>query len=342
VSLENKQKLAELETLNEKLKSDNQHLKDEYEKYKIRTNYLIKSAKQQQQQQQQQVTLQSQQSSESDQQQELQCQKLRDECETLRKRVQFIEREKLSEAEALSKHYLTKQNELRNDFKSQVERIQSEQAKVYSDLEKELVKQRERTVKLIAEKDAELESLKNSVRKIRSGSLEVPNSAMTKSLSGSLKDEGDSKSIQESPADSLNHVESVSQHETVTNSISNNSMLLYYNQQNAYKDTELNKLRLAYKDLEYRLKHVVDENSVDLERLQAQSKLLKEEIERLKLNHSRAEMDSSENLEYIKNVVFQYMTSKDQTVRANMIVAIMQILQFTRSEKQKMQSLIGK
>jgi hypothetical protein len=27
-----------------------------------------------------------------------------------------------------------------------------------------------------------------------------------------------------------------------------------------YKDTELNKLRLAYKDLQYKLKYVVDEN----------------------------------------------------------------------------------
>jgi hypothetical protein len=190
-------------------------------------------------------------------------------------------------------------------------------------------------MKLIAEKDAELESVKKSVRKkVRSESLETP---MTKSLSGSLKDEAE-----EATTDSLNHMDSVSQHETVTNSISNNSMLLYYNQQNAYKDSELNKLRLAYKDLEYKLKHVVDENSVDLERLQAQIKLLKDEIERMKLNHSRAEMDSSENLEYIKNVVFNYMTSKDQTVRANMIAAITQILKFSRSEKQKMQSLLGK
>ena len=121
------------------------------------------------------------------------------------------------------------------------------------------------------------------------------------------------------------------------------SMLLVYNQQNAYKDSELNKLRVNNKELEYRLKKTFDEHSVDLDRLQSQIHLLKEEIERLKLNQSRTEMNtnSSENLEYIKNVVYNYMTTKDQQVRINMIGAIMQILKFSRSEKQKIQSLIG-
>lgn len=41
-----KERQKELEKENEKLKEDNRHLKEEYEKFKIRTNYLIKSAKQ--------------------------------------------------------------------------------------------------------------------------------------------------------------------------------------------------------------------------------------------------------------------------------------------------------
>jgi cell division protein FtsB len=36
----------ELKEENDKLKEENRSLKEEYEKYKIRTNYLIKSAKQ--------------------------------------------------------------------------------------------------------------------------------------------------------------------------------------------------------------------------------------------------------------------------------------------------------
>ena len=41
-----KERQKELEKENEKLKEENRHLKEEYEKFKIRTNYLIKSAKQ--------------------------------------------------------------------------------------------------------------------------------------------------------------------------------------------------------------------------------------------------------------------------------------------------------
>ncbi len=40
------QKQKELRNEIDKLKEENCHLRDEYEKYKIRTNYLIKSAKQ--------------------------------------------------------------------------------------------------------------------------------------------------------------------------------------------------------------------------------------------------------------------------------------------------------
>jgi hypothetical protein len=145
-SSEHKQRLAELESSNEKLKSDNQHLRDEYEKYKIRTNYLIKSAKQQQQQQQQ-ASLQSQQSGEDLQELQAQCHKLRDECDTLRKRVVFVEKEKRDEAESLGKHSLSKQSDLRNEFKAEMERVHAEHAKLCADLERELVKQRDRTVK---------------------------------------------------------------------------------------------------------------------------------------------------------------------------------------------------
>ena len=37
--------MSEIEKENEKLKDENRQLKEEYEKFKIRTNYLIKTAK---------------------------------------------------------------------------------------------------------------------------------------------------------------------------------------------------------------------------------------------------------------------------------------------------------
>lgn len=46
---DDKKIVTDLEIQIDKLNEENKHLKEEYEKYKIRTNYLIKSAKQQQQ-----------------------------------------------------------------------------------------------------------------------------------------------------------------------------------------------------------------------------------------------------------------------------------------------------
>ena len=102
------------------------------------------------------------------------------------------------------------------------------------------------------------------------------------------------------------------------------------------KDSELNKLRQSKGELEYKMKQMSDEHSVDIDRMQTQIGVLKNEIERFKLNNDRDELNR-ENMEYVKNVVFQYMTTRDQNVKLSMINAIMQILKFTKSEKLKLQ-----
>jgi epoxyqueuosine reductase QueG len=114
---------------------------------------------------------------------------------------------------------------------------------------------------------------------------------------------------------------------------------LYAQESLAYKEAELARLRTACKQLEYKLKHTVDEQSVEEERMRAQLQLLKDEIERLKLNEARAAQ--TQNLEYIKNVVFGYMMSKDAAVRANLGLAIMHILKFTRGERQRLQAMLS-
>lgn len=234
------------------------------------------------------------------------------------------DKEKQVESERLINMYESRLGEMRKELRNQIDKSEQEKLKALAELEKELVKQRERTSKLLADKDSQLDHIKQMTQ--------------MGSVRNKTEEETDgSESIKLKNSSSYNSLDESSQvPSTPTN---NSTMLLYYDQQNAYKETELNRLRLAYKDLEYKLKQTLDEHSVDLERLQNQIKLLKEEIERLKLNQSRA--DTSENMEYIKNVVYNFMTSKDQTVRTNMSLAIMQILKFTRNERQKIQSLMS-
>jgi hypothetical protein len=82
---------------------------------------------------------------------------------------------------------------------------------------------------------------------------------------------------------------------------------------------------------------VGDEHSVDVDRFQGQIEVLKQEIERLNLNENRVELNGA-NLEYIKNVVFNFMTTRDANVRVSMQTALTHILKFTKVERQKIQA----
>jgi GRIP and coiled-coil domain-containing protein 1 len=199
------------------------------------------------------------------------------------------------------------------------------------EFENEIVKQRERTLKLIEEKDNELATLRevnNEHHFVHNSNKENRINKPTSSLTDSNDD------TQSNGSNELNtNVQLFNQQiNTETNH------LVHFSQQNAYKDIELNKLRKAKTDLEYKLKQTMDENSVDVDRLQAQINLLKQEIERIKLNDKRVELNGN-NMEYVKNVVYNYLTTKDDQVKMNMIKAITQILQFSKSEKQKIQTI---
>ncbi len=113
---------------------------------------------------------------------------------------------------------------------------------------------------------------------------------------------------------------------------------IHFSQEHAYKEAELNKLRCCRADLEYKLKQTNDEHSVDVERYQAQMGVLKQEIERLNLMMDRQNMNGA-NLEYVKNVVYNFMTTKDKNVKISMQDALTQILKFSQVEKQRLKSI---
>lgn len=301
-----KDKQKEMQTQLDNLKDENKHLREEYEKYKIRTNYLIKSAKQASSGKESQLSL------------EIEIKRLKNEVDNLKMRLIVCEREKVEELEKLTSANQNKIIELRNEFKQQLDKLESNRLKSLNDLEKELVKQRERTFKLLAEKEAELEKFKFNSNNSKDDSAESSSSNTT--TSDYYLPTNNSTAIN---ADS--------------NMMDHQSSLIYYSQENAYKENELNKLRQAKINLEYKLKQTIDENAVDADRYQNQINILKQEIERLKLNSSRTELNGS-NLEYIKNVVFNYMTTKDNNIRLNLTNSLVQILHFTKSEKQKLQS----
>ena len=257
--------------------------------------------------------------------------KFKDETDLLKKRIVFIEKEKKDDLKRLSDEYERQSNEIRNESRLKLDKCENEKLKSISDLEKELVKQRERTMKLLEEKSSEIDELKGFNNQNFKQSPKKQLNSRSNSLNSNLNEQPN-----EEHEDNTTTIQIPSANLPSIGMDSNR--LMHYIQESAYKEIELNKLRSAKSDLEYKLKQTCDEHSVDIDRLQAQISILKQEIERLKLNYTRNELNGS-NLEYIKNVVFNYMTTKDQNVRLNMQDAITQILQFTKIEKQKLVSL---
>lgn len=286
----------------EKLKEENRSIRDEFEKHKIRTNYLIKSVKQ----------TPAAELNETDYQKQIT--KLKEELDVYKKRIALLEKENEEEKASLKEAHEASLLKVRNEFKLKMEKSENDKQKAIGDLENELVKQRERTTKLLIEKDDEL-------RQYREQSFDGNESKSSQNEDCSTKRFGD---------------------ETADKS-RNENHLIHFTQENAYKDIELNKLRVTKNELEYKLKQTFDEHSVDVERYEAQASILKQEIERLKLIQSRNELNNSgANLEYVKNVIFNFITAKDNNVKVAMINAIMQILQFSKNERQRIQSISNK
>lgn len=321
-----KEENKKLSTKITKLQDENIHLKEEYEKYKIRTNYLIKSAKQ--------ASKETIVSNESETQLKKTIQKQKDEIDILNKRMHLADREKIEEIKLLNENFDAEKLTLRNEFKVVLDKVEHDRVKGVNDLEKELVKQRDRTMKLLEEKDMELNKVKGRYK--TSPVINITKKSLTRSESDNV----DLKTIE---TFNTSHEEVEEVNELMNSALeqsneyvnSENNPNIHYSQETAYKDIELNKLRHTKTQLEYFLKQNNDEHTVDIDRFQTQINVLKEEIERLKLNESRDELNRA-NLEYVKNVVFNFMTTKDNNVKLSMQTALTQILKFTKNERQKL------
>lgn len=255
--------------------------------------------------------------------------------------MNILEREKLNEMlkyEDKIRDLEENIDNLKNAHKKELERLESDFMKNVSDLEQQITKQRERTIKLISEKDVEIERFKSQSIS-NSESAVLASGAASSSLPSTNHEDAFQMTTNSSysPTHYYRQASSINNNDDSKllkiNSSLNETTLLHYSQELAFKDAELLKLRRIKNDLEYRIKNVLSENETELDNYRKQINLLKLEIERLKLNSSR--LDASANMEYIKNVVYRFLTTKDINVKLNMINAIAQILQFTKNEKFK-------
>lgn len=276
--------------LHEKCQEEYRLLKEEFEKYKIKMNQTLKTPKFTK------ITTND----------NIHVQKLKDEIELLKEKLLGIEKSKITSTldyEMQIKDYEKTINQMKEDQKNEINRLEQRFKQTIDDLTNELIKQRERTLKLITDKDAEIERLNRSSEFNKTSDIQIQQQDLSK-----------------------------------LNLNTNEATLLHYSQEIAFKDAEIVKLRNRKKELEIQIKDLIAENNIDIENYRKQNDLLKNEIERLKLNFKR-DQESSSNMEYIKNVLYRFLTTKDHNVKLSMINAIMQILQFSKQEKNKVLSV---
>lgn len=78
----------------------------------------------------------------------------------LNKRIQFAAKDRVDEIRSLTSKFEQQESVLRAEFKVKMEKVEHERLERIGEMEKELVKQRERTLKLLDERGDELNKLK--------------------------------------------------------------------------------------------------------------------------------------------------------------------------------------
>ncbi|KAM4614653.1 GRIP and coiled-coil domain-containing protein 1 [Polymixia lowei] len=228
---------------------------------------------------------------------------------------------------------------LQQSHKQDLERAEAQHRESLVKLEGELHKQRDRTMALLTEKDQELERLRST--------------ALSYGLSGhrghSSSDDGDrvvdSRAVADggsSNSDEVN-VDDPAQDESdmIAQALRlagpNEPTLLLYAEQLARKEVEIGSLR--------RQKHCLEEDVHQLQgKLIGNGERHDEEVAELRVQLDKLLRDQGRegaNLEYLKNVIFKFLTLQDSSGRQQTLTAILTILHFSPQEKQAVFKLQG-
>ncbi|KAK8406868.1 hypothetical protein O3P69_007429 [Scylla paramamosain] len=184
-------------------------------------------------------------------------------------------------------------------YENQLRRLETDNRATVAALEQQLSLQQQRSLTTLSERDMEIQRLTEELHK--------KNKAPPQSGLGSL----------EATAALLSQVSGGSE-----------GPLLHHLEELARKDQEISQLRREKRQLETTMREVQMAAIVRQQAQQDTIEALEEEAERHRRNVSR----EGENLEYLKNVVLQYMVSSDAESRQLMLNAIATILKFTNKE----------
>ncbi|CDQ64459.1 unnamed protein product [Oncorhynchus mykiss] len=205
---------------------------------------------------------------------------------------------------------------LQQGHKQELDQAEAQYRESLLRLEGELHRQRDRTMALLQEKDQELEKLKSIGYRDTGADFRA------------TADVGRSKNA--------NNIDDPAQEESdiITQALRlagpNEPTLLLYAEQLARKEVEIGSLR--------RQKHRLEEDVHQLQgRLIANGERYDEEVAELRGQLDKRHRDQGRegaNLEYLKNVIYKFLTLQDTRGRQQTLTAILTILHFSPQEKQ--------
>lgn len=277
------------------LQQELQQLKEEFERYKLRA----------------QVVLRSKTVKDGCQAKELE--EVRDQLAELREKYIDL-RVQSDEAEERHRRHLQERQqqgaELQHAHRQELERAEAQHRDELLRLEAELHKQRERTTRLLEEKDQELERLRAAAlsHAAAAAEQEVGSDGEGDALSQALR--------QATPTEST---------------------LLLYAEQVARREVEVGALRRHKSRLEEDLHQLQARLVANAERHEEETAELQGRLLKLSRDQSR----EGANMEYLKNVVYRFLTLQDASGRRQTLNAITAILHFSPQERQEVTRLQG-
>uniref|UniRef100_A0A8C2AMZ9 GRIP and coiled-coil domain-containing protein 1 n=1 Tax=Cyprinus carpio TaxID=7962 RepID=A0A8C2AMZ9_CYPCA len=207
---------------------------------------------------------------------------------------------------------------LQQTHKQEVERLEAQHRENFLWLEEELHKQRDRTMALLAEKDLELERLR-AATVIGFGSHQKHATNNSTAMEGGDLEEADPE---QEESDILTQALKLAGPSEPT--------LLLYAEQLARKEVDVAALR--------KQKHRLEEDLHQIQgKLIANGERHEEEVAELRCQldkHIRDQGREGANLEYLKNIVYRFLTLHDTRGRQQTLMAILTILHFSPQEKQ--------
>lgn len=186
-------------------------------------------------------------------------------------------------------------------------------------LEEELHKQRDRALAVLAEKDLELEQLRSVAL---SSGLPGRRSPVGGVGGGGLGDPADTAS-----SDSLT--------QALQLAAANEPTFFLYAEQLARKEVEITSLRKQKHRLEVEAHQLQERLLEEGERHREEVGALQSHIEKNMRDQSR----EGANLEYLKNIIYRFLTLPDSLGRQQTLTAILTILHFSPEEKQVLMRL---